>query len=170
MNVPRAFSQNMLPRLQGVFVAVGTRGWIVWKESCSIFTRRGVIREDMGDAAQVAGIPFRHIVKEIARVFCEGGLENLFLSANWEPLGPPVCSILPAPLPIMLGAAPVLRKEVRSKDLRGVRRAKPQPGFGELVRSLVTGDALVAWGKPDSEGALWVFREPCVEEHVDSYD
>ena len=109
VDVPRAFSQDVPPRLQGVFVAMGTRGWLVWKEPCSIFTRRGVIRKDMGDAAQVACIPFRHVVKEVAGVLCEGGLENFLLSANWEPLGPPVCSILPAPLPIVLGAALVLR-------------------------------------------------------------
>ena len=107
VDVPRAFSQNVSPRLQGVFVAVGTRGWLVWKEPCSVFARRGMVREDVGDAAQVACIPFRHIVKEVAGVFCEGWFEDLLLSANREPLGPPVCDIFPALLPFVLGTAPV---------------------------------------------------------------
>ena len=58
----------MAPRLQGVFVAVGTRGGFVREEPSSIFTRRGMVREDMGDAAQVTCFPFRHIVKEVAGV------------------------------------------------------------------------------------------------------
>ena len=61
----------MTPRLQGVFVAAGTCGGFVWEESGPIFTRRGVVREDMGDAAQVACIPFRHIVEEVT-----GGLSE----------------------------------------------------------------------------------------------
>ena len=83
----------MPPRLQGVFVAAGTCGGLVWKESGPVFTCRGVVREDVGDAAQVACFPFRHVVKEIAGVFCEGRFEHLLLSANGEPLGPPVCGI-----------------------------------------------------------------------------
>ena len=114
VDVPRAFSQDVSSRLQGVFVAVGTCGWLVWKEPCPVFTRRGVVREDMGDAAQVACIPFRHIVKEVAGVLCEGGLEDFLLSANWEPLGPPVRGILPALLPIVLGAA---RRASRTRSI-----------------------------------------------------
>ena len=70
-DIPGAFSQDVPPRLQGVFVASGTRGGFVWEKSGPVFTRRGVVREDMGDAAQVACIPFRHIVKKIT-----GGLSE----------------------------------------------------------------------------------------------
>ena len=55
-----------------------------------------------------------------------------------------------------------------AKDEGGVRRAKPQSGFSELVRSLVADDAFVAWSEANSKGALGVFKEPRVEEHVDS--
>ena len=91
---------------------MGARGGFVREESCPIFTRWGVICEDMGDAAQVACFPFRHVVKEIAGVFCEGRLEDFLLSANREPLGPPVRGVLPALLPIVLGVALVLRQEM----------------------------------------------------------
>ena len=104
-NVPWAFSQYMTPRLQGVFVAAGTCGGLVWEEPCPIFTRRGVICKDVGNAAQMAWVPLCHIVKSVAGGLCEGGLEDLLVSANGEPLGPPVCNILPALLPIALGAA-----------------------------------------------------------------
>ena len=61
----------MAPRLQGVFVTAGTRRGFVREEPCSVFARRGVIGEDMGDAAQAACFPFRHIVKPVA-----GGLRE----------------------------------------------------------------------------------------------
>ena len=108
MSVPRAFSQYVTPRLQGIFVAMGTRSGFAWEESCSIFTRRGVICQDVGDAAQVARVPFRHIVKEITGGLGKRRLEDLLLSANGEPLGPPVRDILPSLLPIVLGTALVL--------------------------------------------------------------
>ena len=98
----------MPPCLQGIFVAVGACGGFAREKSCPVFTRGGVVREDMGNAAQMTCFPFRHIVKEVAGVLSEGGFEDLLLSANGEPLGPPVRSVLPAPLPIVLGAAPVL--------------------------------------------------------------
>ena len=58
----------------------------------------------MGNAAQVACFPFRQVVKEVAGVFCEGRLEYFLLSANREPLGPPVRGIPPALLPVVLSA------------------------------------------------------------------
>ena len=107
-NVPWALSQYVSPRLQGIFVAAGTCGGFVWEKSGPVFTRGGVICKDVGDAAQVACLPFRHVVKEIAGVLGEGRFECFLLSADGEPLGPPVCGILPALLPFVLGAASVL--------------------------------------------------------------
>ena len=124
VNVPWAFRQYVPPRLQGFFVAAGTCGGFIWEESGPIFTRGGVIREDVGDATQVACVPFRHIVKKVAGGLREGWLEDLLVSANREPLGPPVCGILPALLPIALGAALVHGQEVGTKDGWGGRRAK----------------------------------------------
>ena len=85
VNVPWASSQYMPPCLQGVFVAAGTCGGFVWEESGPVFTRGGVVREDMGNATQVTCFPLRHIMKEVAGVLAKRGLENLLLSANGEP-------------------------------------------------------------------------------------
>ena len=89
--VPWAFSQYVSPRLQGVFVTAGTRGRFVREKPRSVFTRRGVICQDVGDAAQMAWVPLGHIVKPVAGGLRERRFEDFLVSANGEPLGPPVC-------------------------------------------------------------------------------
>ena len=90
----------MATHLDGVFVAAGTRGRFLWEEAASVFTRWGVICEDVGNAAQMARVPLRHIVEEVACGLREGWLEGFLLPANGEPLGPPVCGIFPEALPL----------------------------------------------------------------------
>ena len=64
-------------------------GWLIWEESHSVFTRRGVVGDGIGDAAQAAWVPMRHIVKEVSSVFGVTWFEYLFLSTDGEPLGAP---------------------------------------------------------------------------------
>ena len=61
----------MATRLNSVFVAAGTRGRFLWEEANPIFTRRGMVCEDVGNAAQMAWFPLRHIVEEVAGGFGE---------------------------------------------------------------------------------------------------
>ena len=64
-----------------------------WEEPQSVFTRGGVVGHGIGNAAQAACVPARHIVKEVSRRFGVTGFEGLLLSAYGEPLGAPVRSI-----------------------------------------------------------------------------
>ena len=75
-------------------------GWLVRKEAEAVFTCRGVVGQDIGNAAQAACVPVGHIVKEIAGIFGPAGLEDLLLSAHGEPLGAPVRSILEEMRPV----------------------------------------------------------------------
>ena len=68
-------------------------GRLIQKEPKSVFTHRGVVGHDVGNAAQAACIPVSHIVKEVAGGFGPAGFEDFLLSAHGEPLGAPVRSI-----------------------------------------------------------------------------
>ena len=72
---------------------MGAVGRLFRKETQSVFTRGGVIGYGIGNAAQAACIPTRHIVKEVSCRFGVARFEGLLLSAYGEPLGAPVRSI-----------------------------------------------------------------------------
>ena len=141
----------MATRLNGVFVAAGTQGGFLRKEASPIFTRWGVVCEDVGNAAQMAWVPLRHIVEKVARGLCEGWLEGFLFLANGEPLGPPVHGIFPETLPFVLGVTFLLGYKVGAEDAWGVHRAEPQSDLGEFIGSFIADDALVAWCKTDGE-------------------
>ena len=146
----------MTPRLHGIFVAVGTRGRFLWEEASPVFTRQGMVCKDVGNAAQMAWFPLRHIVEEVVGGFCEGWFEDLLLPANGEPLGPPVHGFLPEALPFTLGVTLLLDYEMGAEDARGVRRAKPQSDLGEFIGTFIADDALVAWCEADGERLMLV--------------
>ena len=61
-----------------------------WEETKAVFTCRGMICDGVDDAAQVAWVPFGHIVEEIVHVLGCAVLEDFLLLTYGEPLGAPV--------------------------------------------------------------------------------
>ena len=99
-------------------------------------------------------------MEKVAGRFGERRLEHLLFLTNGEPLGSPVCDILPEVLPFVLGIALLLGYKVGAEDAWGIRRAKPQSGLGELISAFVTDDALMARRKVDGERVTVVVGEP----------
>ena len=118
----------------------------------------------------MAWFPFCQIVEEVPCGLGKGRLECFLLPANREPLGPPVCNVAPQALPFSFGLALLGCDEVGAEDRRGVRRAKPQPGFSEAVGTFISWYAFMARGKSDSEAATFVVGEPVSNKGVDADD
>ena len=72
---------------------MGAVGRLFREEPQSIFTRGGVVRHGVRNAAQAACVPVRHIVKEVSCRLGVARFEGLLLSADGEPLGAPVRAI-----------------------------------------------------------------------------
>ena len=101
LHVPGAFSEDMRSCLQGSAVAARAFSGVVREEASPVFTRGGVIGDDVGYAAQMASFfPFGETVEKVARVFGERRFEAFLFSADREPLGPPVRMIAKAALPL----------------------------------------------------------------------
>ena len=72
---------------------MGAVGRLCWKEARPVFTRQGMVGLGVGNVAQAACVPTRHIVEEVPGCFGAAGLEDFLLPAYGEPLGAPVRSI-----------------------------------------------------------------------------
>ena len=68
-------------------------GGLVWEKLHPIFTRGGVAGHGVRNAAQLARVPFSHIVEKVARVFSATRFKYFLLLAYGEPVGAPVCVI-----------------------------------------------------------------------------
>ena len=67
----------------------------------------------------MAWVPLCRIVEKVAGRLGEGRLENFLFPVDGEPLGPPVCGILPETLPFVLSIVFLLGYKMGVEDARG---------------------------------------------------